>query len=784
MAKNTWGQNFGNSVRFGISSVSDKVLANLTPGIHSLLSKNDDYFNNIRETLMELKTGQTKVSSAIARTSPEMGKALEDINNALSTGFKNTTHFFKTGDISGPHKMPGADVEDSIGEVRDVNLDDATSDATEKMDDELFNFDDLPSPEEAMAGGRDPGADAEIAGAKAQVGAIKASTEAGVAGAKVVASNIARVNNNISATGALVTKGLTANVKSMNQNFMMTNALMEKSMSSANETLKLVNENVARLVDFNKDTQSAHIKAAMSYYTDSLKELRSISESLHRAYPEHKAKEKPKSQYERALGYGFDLGEYFDVVKENFGRTEVGSMLSQVLDPQVLENYIARGPIVLLEELAPQIVPVVARTALKEFDQVVTSFIPALLGKLGAYADDMTANPVLQMIGSIFGIKSPGASMSLGQYEKGAVPFDGITHKTINQVIPTYLSKILAALTNTEEMHFDHETGTFKSMSQMRSENAADEDRLVRRSFGDLGYRLNRMDEDLGINFRNNEEQKLFREFINEFMKTGAYQGKFLNFNDESQMDELFNMIRQTNQKFSQYEANNVGALEGWRDVLLNYIRNAPKSEQLTASMAGHEFYNELNKYYDQTKNTGSQKYAIVHSGFDDNKMASMVSAANARAREAGYGRTEYNLNTNGVILDNILNGLAFNNGGGPGNGGNPPGSIDPRRLTGVEGPIGKKARQIEMLLNRTSDPIVRQTLLAKLLESFDKESQEYAKTHDVKLHTTGSSQLQGDRYSAGFVADADRRQRELDALIDAIEKDETSEEYDKAATE
>lgn len=784
MAKNTWGQNFGNSVRFGISSVSDKVLANLTPGIHSMLSKNDDYFNNIRETLMELKTGQTKVSTAIARTSPEMGKALEDINNALSTGFKNTTHFFKTGDISGPHKMPGADVEDSIGEVRDVNLDDASADATEKMDDELFNFDDLPSPEEAMAGGRDPGADAEIAGAKAQVGAIKASTEAGVAGAKVVASNIARVNNNISATGALVAKGLTANVKSMNQNFLMTNALMEKSMTNANETLKLVNENVARLVDFNKDTQSAHIKAAMSYYTDSLKELRSISESLNRAYPEHKAKEKPKSQYERALGYGFDLGEYFGVVKENFGRTEVGSMLSQVLDPQVLENYIARGPIVLLEELAPQIVPVVARTALKEFDQVVTSFIPALLGKLGAYAEDMTANPVLQMIGSIFGIKSPGASMSLGQYEKGAVPFDGITHKTINQVIPTYLSKILAALTNTEEMHFDHESGTFKSMSQMRSENAADEDRLVRRSFGDLAYRLNRMDEELGINFRNNEEQKLFREFINEFMKTGAYQGKFLNFNDESQMDELFNMIRQTNQKFSQYEANNVGALEGWRDVLLNYIRNAPRSEQLAASMAGHEFYNELNKYYDQTKNTGSQKYAIVHSGFDDNKMASMVSAANARAREAGYGRTEYDLNTNGVILDNILNGLAFNNGGGPGNGGNLSGSIDPRRLTGVQGPIGKKARQIEMLLSRTSDPIVRQTLLARMLESFDKESQEYAKTHEVKLRTTGSSQLQGDRYSAGFVADADRKQKELDALIDAIEKDETSEEYDKAATE
>jgi hypothetical protein len=381
----------------------------------------------------------------------------------------------------------------------------------------------------------------------------------------------------------MMAKGFGATVKTVNQNFMMSNALMEKSMTTANDTLKLVNDNLANLVNFNNDTHLKHAMAAMKYYDDSLKELRTISESLKRAYPEKKATDKPKSQYERVLGYGFDIGEYADAVKENFFRTELGSGLKQVIDPEFLSMLATEGPQMAMGYVIGSLIPVVAKQATQEFDKVFTAFVPALLGKLGAYADDMNANPVLQMIGSIFGIKSPGATMSLGQYEKGAVPFDGITHKTINKVIPTYLSKILAALTNTEEMHFDHETGTFKSMSQMRSENAADEERLINRSFGDLSYRLNRMDEDLGINFRNNEEQKLFREFIKEFMKTGAYKGKFLNFNDESQMDELFNEIRQTNQKFAQYEANNVGSLEGWRHVLLYYIRSAPKSEQMTA---------------------------------------------------------------------------------------------------------------------------------------------------------------------------------------------------------
>lgn len=643
MAKNTWASNFGKSVKFGLINAAE----GLTPGISSMFERNEQYFTNIVDTLRELKTGQTRVNSAIARTSPELAQTLSDIMNAGKTFGKNAQHFIKTGDIQGPHQMPGADVEASIGDMKDLNLDDVKSDAFEKVDDELFNFDDLPSPEEAMASGRDAGADATLAGAKATVAATKAGAEATVAGAKVVSANLVRVNNNISAGNALVAKGFEGTTKSLNANFRLMNSLFEKSITETNATLKMVNDNLSNLVNFNNDTHLKHAMAAMKYYDDSLTELRSISQSLQRAYPEKKEQEKVKSDYERTLGYGFDMGEYADVVKKNFLNTEVGGALKQVLGPEFLSMIATEGPGMILGYAIGSVIPQVLKSATAEFDKTVTAFIPALLGKLGSFADDMTASPIMQQIGQIFGIRPSGAQLSLGNYEKGPVPFDGITHKTINQVIPTYLSKILAAITNSEEMHFDHESGTFRSMADIRRENEAHVNRMVDASFGDLGSRIDNAASDLGIVFQNKEMENLFKEYAKEFKRQAAFSGRHLNWNNESQMDELFDLVRMASPAFSNPELQS--NLPGWKNLILGAIRNSKKYDQLQGSMAAYEFTNQYQKNIDQARISGNNRYALANSGFTDIDSAAMVDAANRRAAEAGYGTTNYNLVAQGV---------------------------------------------------------------------------------------------------------------------------------------
>ena len=80
-----------------------------------------------------------------------------------------------------------------------------------------------------------------------------------------------------------------------------------------------------------------------------------------------------------------------------------------------------------------------------------------------------SANPFLAFIGELFNYDRGGNfKYRTDNYEKGAVPFDGITRKSIIEVIPNYLSMILSALTGTEQKHYDYEQGKFVTVSDIK----------------------------------------------------------------------------------------------------------------------------------------------------------------------------------------------------------------------------------------------------------------------------------------------------------------------------
>ena len=79
------------------------------------------------------------------------------------------------------------------------------------------------------------------------------------------------------------------------------------------------------------------------------------------------------------------------------------------------------------------------------------------------------ANPFLAFIGELFNYDRGGNfKYRTDNYEKGAVPFDGITRKSIIEVIPNYLSMILSALTGTEQKHYDYDQGKFVTVSDIK----------------------------------------------------------------------------------------------------------------------------------------------------------------------------------------------------------------------------------------------------------------------------------------------------------------------------
>lgn len=78
-------------------------------------------------------------------------------------------------------------------------------------------------------------------------------------------------------------------------------------------------------------------------------------------------------------------------------------------------------------------------------------------------------NPILSTVGRLLGLDTySDKSVDMGlKNPRAAVPFDEQTRKTINTVIPGYLSKITAALTNGEETYFDYKSGVFRTNSSL-----------------------------------------------------------------------------------------------------------------------------------------------------------------------------------------------------------------------------------------------------------------------------------------------------------------------------
>ena len=102
--------------------------------------------------------------------------------------------------------------------------------------------------------------------------------------------------------------------------------------------------------------------------------------------------------------------------------------------------------------------------AARDLNKTLENAIPDLMGRLVAEGRNEDGG-FGKILGKILGIKSASAeSVNTNNYNKGAMPFDGITRKAIIDVIPYYLRKMTSAMTGGEEMTFDYNTGRWTSM--------------------------------------------------------------------------------------------------------------------------------------------------------------------------------------------------------------------------------------------------------------------------------------------------------------------------------
>ena len=103
-------------------------------------------------------------------------------------------------------------------------------------------------------------------------------------------------------------------------------------------------------------------------------------------------------------------------------------------------------------------------TAAKQLNDTMQGVVPTLLNKLVNTGEK--GNGFSKILGKILGVKQQSdESINSRNYNKGAIPFDGITKRAITDVIPYYLRKMTSALTGQQEMIFDYNNGSWKTIN-------------------------------------------------------------------------------------------------------------------------------------------------------------------------------------------------------------------------------------------------------------------------------------------------------------------------------
>jgi hypothetical protein len=228
------------------------------------------------------------------------------------------------------------------------------------------------------------------------------------------------------------------------------------------------------------------------------------------------------SMLQNLLGVeGLDISGIKDMYKSKV-QSNGGGMLSLIMmaaKPMIEE--IAANPIGTMLKLGVRsVLPKSMKSAMGEFNQLLR-FLPTMAqGKFQNWKN--SDNGMLRQLGEALSVDlSDDKRMDFSRYEKGRVSFDGITRRSIVNVIPGYLSRILSAVSKDsverEGLVYDFDRGGFTTRKRVRDE--MDEDM---RNFSIDNFDIKKYKEQiitqLDGTFGEDSEMSEFMEKIDQVM--------------------------------------------------------------------------------------------------------------------------------------------------------------------------------------------------------------------------------------------------------------------------
>lgn len=434
-----WLKNIGKSVAFGMKNVLNEKMSES----QSIRGSVYDSAKNLRQSIIEMRRNKTAGAGK---------KFIDDAKTKAKETYEDAMKALKSGDLY-PDK-------DDSGFDDDFNF-----------DDDDFSFDDDDGATQSSSkSSKSTTTAAEII----SIGRVEKATYA--TGAKT-ASGIVKLDKTMKTHGAIIAKGFEKQAATAAKMTLSMLVAQEKQHSQSMGQLVGIRDSLNTINTFNRDVMGKFVEGSLRYYEDSLGIWSQMLELQEKAMNPESPFGKTggrASDFSKVFGMGgFDPSSYMKVIKDNFlgntpfGMLATGLSMASSMGPKPKRGFMNNPLGTVLEQAMSAFMPKMIEQSLASLDTSIANMIPALLSKV-TYQRNNYNSSLAQFIGNVFGIDTKSGRFDPSKYNKGAVAFDGITHRTINQVIPTYLSEILKAITNGPATVFDHKTGQFTTRDEMQ----------------------------------------------------------------------------------------------------------------------------------------------------------------------------------------------------------------------------------------------------------------------------------------------------------------------------
>lgn len=435
-----WLRNIGKSVAFGMKNVINDKMSE-SQGIRGSVY---DSAKNLRQSIIEMRRNKNG-GAGKAFIADAKAKAKETYDDAMKA--------LKSGDLYPDKADSGFDFDDDFN-----------------FDDDDFSFDDDDGATQTSS------KSSKTTASAAEISSINRVERATYATGAKTASGIVKLDKTMKTHGAIIAKGFEKQAATAAKLTLNMLVAQQKQHSESMGQLVGIRDSLNTINTFNRDVMGKFVEGSLRYYEDSLNiwsqmlELQEKSMNPDSPFGNTGGK---ASDFSKIFGMGFDPSSYMKVIKDNFlsktpfGMMATGLSMASSMGPKPKRGFMNNPMGMLLEQAMDAFMPKLVEQSLASLDTSIANILPAMISKITNQKNNYNST-LAQFIGNVFGVDPKGGKFDPSKYNKGAVAFDGITHRTINQVIPTYLSEILKAITNGPATVFDHKTGQFTTRDEMK----------------------------------------------------------------------------------------------------------------------------------------------------------------------------------------------------------------------------------------------------------------------------------------------------------------------------